>query len=338
MLLVLQDLSTAIDAIVEKHVEKGGPGAAVMVIKDGKVVHQKGYGMANVEHGVAITPKTVFELASVSKQFTAMGIMILHDRGTIGIDDDVRKILPELKEHDAKRPIRIRDLLCHTSGLVDYLGLLEEFKGDPNKLKNEDVLKMLVDTKLEFATGTKWMYSNSNYCLLALIIERATKKTFRAFLTEEVFKPLGMESTTVFDDARALIKNRAYGYSKSRKGLSYAHTDYVMTGDGCVMTSLEDFVKWDAGLREGKLVKAETLKQAFTSGTLDDGKEHGYGFGWGVDTHLKRRRLAHAGGWAGASTYIGRYVDDGVTIVVLSNLESFPIEPTATKIAREIFK
>ena len=157
-------------------------------------------------------------------------------------------------------------------------------------------------------------------------------------MTAEIFKPLGMDSTTVFDDAQRLIKNRAYGYTKTKKGFEVSHSDFVMTGDGCVMTTLEDFVKWDAALRDGKLVKPETLKQAFTSGALDDGTAHDYGFGWMIGKHLKRTLLSHSGGWAGASTYIGRYVDDGVTVVVLSNLESMATGMLGNRIAREYFK
>lgn len=324
----------AIDAIVEKRVAKDGPGAAVLVMKDGKSVFQKGYGLANVEHAVPITPRTVFELASVSKQFTAMGILILHDRGELSVDDDARKILPKLPAYDPKRPILIRDLLCHTSGLVDYLTLLDKQPGDPDKLKNEDVLKILAGRKLLHPTGTKWDYSNSNYCLLALVIERVTKSSFGAFLRREIFAPLGMEKTTVFDDARAVIKNRAYGYARTKNGLAYAHTDYVMTGDGCVMTSLEDWVRWEGELREPKLVKVETLARAFTSGKLDDGTEHGYGFGWSVGVQRGRRLLSHGGGWAGVSTYVGRWPDEGLTVVVLSNLESFGAEAVAGRIAR----
>lgn len=312
-LLLAQD--DRIDAAVSKSVAADGPGCAVLVLKDGKVAHKKGYGLANLEHRVPITSETVFDLASVSKQFTATAVMILHDRGELSIDDDVRKHLPELPEYDKERPIRVRDLLNQVSGIRDYLNLLGKHKGDPDRLKNEDVLKLLLDEKLMFPTGTKWSYSNSNYCLLALIVERKTGKKFREVLGKEIFEPLGMKRARVFDDATQVIPNRAYGYGKRRDGWSYQHSDLIMTGDGAVMLSLEDFAVWDPA----KLVKAETLKMAWTPGKLDNGKEHSYGFGWAVGKVDGKLVVEHSGGWAGFRTYIVRYGDDGLTVVVLAN-------------------
>ncbi len=329
------DLSKQIDEIVTKTVKDDTPGVAVLVIKNGEVVHKKGYGLANLEHKVAITSETVFDLASVSKQFTAMAVMILADRGELAFADDIRKVLPEMPETDKERPIRIEDLLHHVSGIHDYLDFMESFKGDPNTVKNEGVLKILVDKKLDFPTGTKWAYSNSNYCLLGLILERVTKKTFREVMKKEIFEPLGMKSAWVFDDATQVIKNRAYGYERRKKEWRYAHSDWIMTGDGTVMLSLEDFVLWDKALRDGKLVKAETLKLAWAPGKLDSGKEHTYGFGWNVTTKDGKLTVEHSGGWAGTSTYIVRYVDEGVTAVALSNAPGF-VDPTS--IARKAAK
>jgi CubicO group peptidase (beta-lactamase class C family) len=335
LLAAQDDLPKQVDEIVGKIVNEETPGAAVLVIKNGVVVHKKGYGLANLEHKVPITSETVFDLASVSKQFTAMAVMVLADRGELAFGDDIRKTLPELPEVDKERPIRIEDLLHHVSGIHDYLDYLATYKGDPNTVKNEGVLKMLIERKLDFPTGTKWAYSNSNYCLLALILERVTKKSFSAVLRKEIFEPLGMKSAWVFDDATQVIKNRAYGYERRRKEWRYAHSDYVMTGDGTVMLSLEDFVLWDKALRDGKLVKAETQKLAWTSGKLDGGKEHGYGFGWSVSAKDGKLTVDHSGGWDGTATYIVRHVDEGVTVVVLSNAPGF-VDPSS--MARKIAK
>lgn len=313
-----------VDGAVGKVVKPDGPGCAVLVMKEGKVVHKKGYGLANLEHRVPITSETVFDLASVSKQFTAMTVMILHDRGDLSIDDDIRKHLTEFPEHDPKRPIRIRDLLNQVSGIKDYLNLLGKHKGDVNRLKNEGVLKLLLDEKLAFPTGTKWAYSNSNYCLLALIVERKTGKSFREVITKEIFEPLGMKRARVFDDATQVIPNRAYGYGKRRGEWTYQHSDLIMTGDGAVMLSLEDFALWDPA----KLVKKETLELAWTAGKLDDGKEHRYGFGWAVGKGI----VEHAGGWVGFRTYIVRYRETGLTVVVLANSN----ELDAAKLGREV--
>ncbi len=317
-----EDLSSAVDEIVRKRLEPDGPGAAVLVVRDGKVVHRKGYGLANLEHRVPVAPETVFDLASVSKQFTATAVMILADRGLLGFEDDARKVLPELPEYDPERPIRVRDLLHHTSGLKDYLNLLPSVKGDPDRMKNEDVLKLLAGEKLAFRTGSKWSYSNSNYCLLALTVERLTKKTFAAVLQEGIFGPLGMKNAHVLDDVRKVIPHRAYGYGRSGKDWAYRHSDLVMTGDGAVLLSIDDYALWDAALREGKLVKPETLKRAFAPGALDDGKEHSYGFGWGLGAIGGRAIREHSGGWVGFSTYALRTADDRLTVAVFSNQNS----------------
>jgi CubicO group peptidase (beta-lactamase class C family) len=334
LLMVAALQAQPIDEIVGKVVAPNGPGAGVMVIRDGTVAFQKGYGLANVEHRAPITPRSVFELASVSKQFTAYAIMILSDRGALAFDDDARKVLPELPEYDPKRPIRVADLLYHTSGIIDYIGLLDQAGRDKYTMRNEDVLKLLVGRKLEFPTGTKWRYSNSNYCLLALIVERLTKKSFGAFMREEIFEPLGMKDSLIFEDAHRVIPNRAYGYARTKRAVTFAHHYLVMTGDGGVMTTLEDFAKWDAELRSPTRVKPETLRRAFVPGALDDGKTHGYGFGWSIGAHLKRPLVSHAGGWAGASTWVGRYPDDALTVVIFSNDERLGAEALGRKIAR----
>lgn len=334
-LLVRQDLSAQIDEAVAKSVKPDGPGMAVLVMQHGKVLHKKGYGLANLEHRVAVTTETVFDLASVSKQFTATAVMILADRGKLAFEDDVRKVLPELPEHDKARPIRIEDLLHHTSGLPDYLGLLDKMKGDPDRLKNGDVLKLVAAEKLQFPTGTKWAYSNSNYCLLALVVERLEKKTFGAFAREAIFEPLGMKGTVVFEDVSLVIPNRASGYERRRAGPRAAHSDLTNTGDGAVFTSADDWVKWELELRKPTLVKPETLGRAWTAGKLDGGKEHHYGFGWMVVRRDGKLVVDHAGGWVGFLTYCVRHVDDGLTVAVFSNSAPGP-DPSA--VARAIVK
>ena len=334
VLSVPQDASARIDEILKRRVPEGEPGAAVLVVKHGKVLHQKGYGLANLEHEVPITKKTVFRLASVSKQFTAMGILILMERGKLSVDDDARKTLPELKEHDPDRPIRIRDLLRHTSGLTDYLNLRRDWKKEPARMTNEDVLRVLKKHKLKFPTGTKWEYSNSNYALLALIISRVSGKSFGAFLKDEIFTPLGMKDSGVFERPDQIFKNRAYGYRRTHLGWRTSHSDLPVVGDGAVMTTIEDWVRWEEALRSERLVKEETLNAAFTAGRLDDGTAHRYGYGWGVGDFGGRRTVQHSGGWFGASTYVVRFLDAGLTVVVLSNADKFPSARIGQRIAR----
>lgn len=327
--LALQDDPGArVDELVGKHVKADEPGCAVLVVKDGKVALKKGYGLANLEHQVPITPRTVFELASCSKQFTAAAVAILADQGKLKLDDDARLYLPELPEFSKERPLRILDLVHHTSGLPDYLRFTEAAPGDP-RLKNEDVVKRVAQQKLLFPTGSRWAYSNSNYCLLAAIVERVARKSFGAFLREAVFEPLGMKSTTVFENANAVIPNRAYGYRRRGKTWEWTHSDLAVTGDGGVMTTVEDYALWDQGLREGKLAKAETL---FAPGKLDSGQDHGYAFGWSV-TNRGRKTVSHSGGWLGVRTFTARFPDHGLTVAVFANNETLDAPGVGLKIA-----
>src|SRR5262245_21949837 len=174
--------SDRVDALIARHVKPNGPGCAVLVLRQGRVLHRKGYGLASVEHQAPVTPQTVFELASVSKQFTAAGVLLLVERGRLALDDDVRKHVPELPEFDPKRPIRITDLLHHISGLPEYLIGVFTAKEDPARLKTADVPRLIAGKKLVFPTGTKWKYCNTNYALLALVVERVTGKKFSAFM------------------------------------------------------------------------------------------------------------------------------------------------------------
>jgi CubicO group peptidase (beta-lactamase class C family) len=317
----LSERLAKVEELLQKRLPADGPGAAVLIVHDGKVILQKGYGLADVEKKLPITPQSQFDLASVSKQFTAMAVLILHDRGQLNINDDVRKYLPELPEYDPKRPIRIRDLICHTSGIKDYLGFWAGTGRKFSELTCDDALRIVVTQKLAFPTGTKWAYSNSNYALLPVIVQRVTAKPFGQFAREEIFTPLGMKNTLVFDCMYCQVPQRAKGYRKLENGWKHVAQDSPICGDGNVFTSIEDLAKWDAALPEGKLLKPATFKQAWTPQKLDDGKETQYGFGWMVNREKGKLVAGHGGGWTGTRTNIMRWVDDKLTVVVLSNDE-----------------
>jgi CubicO group peptidase (beta-lactamase class C family) len=308
------DLSGRVDRLVQKHIKPDGPGAAVLVVYHGEVVHSKGYGLANLRKQSLVTPQTVFDLASVSKQFTAMAVLILHERGKLQLDDNVRKYLPELRPHKPGRPIRISDLLHHTSGLPEYVDLV-----DTAKATNEDVLKVIARRPLAHPTGTKHDYCNTGYALAALVVERASGKPFPEFLGDEVFGPLQLQHTSVCAGPPR-GPNRAHGYSKSDDGkLEPAHGESPIYGDGSVFTTLEDMARWDSGLRTNKLVKAETLRLAWTPGRLDNGERFDYGFGWAIERTDGKLVVWHNGEWGGFTSYICRHVDDDLTVVVLTN-------------------
>jgi CubicO group peptidase (beta-lactamase class C family) len=320
-------VSDQIDALFAKHVSADTPGAAVLVLRKGEVVHAKGYGLANLENAVPITPQTTFDLASVSKQFTAYAVLILVDQGKLALDDDVRKHVPELPEWDRERPIRVSDLLHQVTGIPDYLGDLAEFPRRDEELTNSAVAELLAKKRLGFATGSKWEYSNSNYLLAALVVERVSAVAFSTFMKREIFDPLRMPHAVVFDSAREVIPRRSYGYTRQSREWEWVHSDLPVTGDGGIWCSLDEFVCWDRELREPTLVDAALLDLAFVSGQTNDGKATDYGFGWQISRSAGEPVVFHSGGWAGFLTYHQRFLDRELAIVVLCNREDGQLMP-----------
>lgn len=321
------ELTAQIRHALAPRVTSEGPGAIVVVARDGVLVAEGALGYADVERKIPISDDTVFDLASCSKQFTAMGIMILADRGKLTLNDDARQFLPELAVRQP--PIRICDLLHMTSGLSDYEKLLDDLE----EKTNLDVLHAVAARPLLFATGSKFNYCDTNYVLLATIIERVSGRSLAQFLQAEIFDSAGMKQSVVLEAPGQSIAHRAEGYARDKHGaIKPSREDTRTYGDGQVMTTARDLVKWDAALRGNTLVKPQTLALAFTSGTLSDGKPCGYGFGWFV-SEKNGRTVEHGGKWSGTSTYILRSLDRGTTVIVLSNLEQFPARQVAADIA-----
>jgi CubicO group peptidase (beta-lactamase class C family) len=330
-------LHERIDSLLTKEFPADEPGAAILILRQGRVVLEKGYRLAHLNPKSPITPATNFDLASMSKQFTALAVMVLADGGKIGFDDDVRKYLPELQAHPGHRPVRIRDMLHHTSGLPDYLGFWETKFKDFTKLTNEGVVELLKGRKLDFPPGTKNEYSNTNYALLAAIVSRVSRRPFHEFMHDEVFHPLGMERTVVVDKMPAVVPGRATGYRRAGGKWEKAIMDGPVCGDGNEFSNLRDLAKWDAAVAAETLAKPPTWRAALTSGKLDNGKETGYGFGWGIENRNGQRFVGHNGGWAGTRTIIGRWIEDRITIVVLSNNERIKPEEVQDRIAEIVF-
>ncbi len=323
----LANRADAIDRIIREQVPSTGPGAAVLVAIDGQTVFARSYGMANLKTNEPISPTTKFELASVSKQFTAMAVMILSDRGLLRFDDRADKYLPELPVYDPRRPILIRDLLHHTSGLPEYFDF-DRASAHPGMSANERVLRELGSHPLEFATGSKFEYTNTNYALLALIVERASGKRFRDFLTDEIFTPLAMTHSFVLDDRKISLPHVALGYARDARGFHEVTSENLVVGDGGIWSNLEDMARRDQGLREFKLVAPATMARAYTPARLDDGTTEPYGFGWVLERGSGRQTWAgHAGQWSGYSTYISRDLDTPLSIIILSNIDD--LDPVA---------
>lgn len=304
------------EQVLHAAIAADGPGAMVAVVVDGEVVFRESAGLADVEAKRAFTPETTFDLASCTKQFTAMAVLMLAEKGALSLDDDIRKHLPEFPEH--KRPIRVIDLLHMTAGPADYMDLVESFDG----VRNEDILKLVAPAKLRFPTGTKYEYSNTDYNLLGTIVHRVSGKTYGEFLEEAIFRPTGMTHSAVLERKGQEIPSRATGYVHRKKGWVVSRDDTPgIVGDGSLFSTVDDLVLWDRALRQGKLVKPDTLAIAFTSGKLESGEETGYACGWDVGDEGGHRWAWHAGGWDGTATYVARQLDGKVSVIVLSNDE-----------------
>ncbi len=322
-----------IDELFAEYAVAGSPGVAVMVIRDGGVLHQAGYGLADLERGTPITPRTPFRLASVSKQFTAMAIMLLAERGKLDYDDPVSAYLPELARFGER--LTVRHLLNHTGGLPNYYQALEEQVTDPMPDTRRAMEFLAGWGEPLFRAGERYEYSNPGYEMLAMIVERASGRTFGGFLAENVFGPLGMRDSAVRDNSEPEIPGRALGYS--RDGDSFRllddHRLNHILGAGGVYSSLEDLYRWDQALYGERLVRRSTLEEAWSPIRLANGEESHYGFGWLLGSYggLGRRQL-HAGGWVGFSTYVVRFPERRFTVVLLANIRDFGVRRAAERI------
>ena len=337
-----------VDALLAPWSKGDTPGAAVLVIKDGKVLLKKGYGLASLETRKPIDPDTAFLLASITKQFTGMAIMILAERKKLHYEDSLSRFFPEFPPYAQK--VTIRHLLHHTAGFPEYDDLFvksgkmdsdwpRSVKSKPSSFEptSKDALRILAQEKeLLFAPGDQRKYSNSGYVILAQIVEKVSGKPFARFLQQEIFQPLGMKRSRLYDETRPTIKNRAMSY-KLTEGV-YQDIDYApqnaIYGEDNIYTTVDDLYYWDQALYTTKLVSAATLKEAFTSGKLNNGKATNYGFGWIVSKTRGHETLSHGGGWLGFRTYILRFPEQRFTVVVLSNLAQFKPNVIAVEISK----
>ena len=294
------------------------PGASVIAIRDGRVVYQEAFGMADLEAHVPAALSTNYRLASLTKEFTAAGIMLLVRDGKLRYDQPVREVLPELPASAA--PVTIRNLLNHTSGLVDYEDLIPDTQ--TVQVSDADVLALLArKDSVYFPAGSRYRYSNSGYVLLGIIIARVSGESYPRFLHHRIFAPLGMDSTIAYVRGVSEVPRRAYGYTVD--SVSVRRTDQSVTsatlGDGGVYSSVEDLERWDAALAAGRLLDTAELRLATTPPVLADGSTSPYGFGWFVDTYRGERRWRHHGETMGFTNAIQRYPDRHFTVIILTN-------------------
>lgn len=328
-------LAERVDELFAEYDRPGSPGCAVGVVRGGSLVFSKGYGLANLDHEIPLTPSSVFYLASVSKQFTAAVVALLAADGLIGLDDDVREYVPELPDYG--RVITIRQLIHHTSGLRDYLTLMSMAGMRREDVHtDEEVLELLArQRRLNFLPGDEHLYSNSGYFLVSVITRRVTGKSLREYADEKIFRPLGMRNTHFHDDRTMVVKGRVTSYAPAGSGgyrLDYwANFDKV--GSGGLLSSVEDLARWAANFYENRLSAPDLLELMHERGVLSNGDTLDYAFGLRIGTYRGLRTVGHGGSSMGFRTHFLRFPDQRFTVIVLCNVGTASPAALAERIA-----
>ena len=313
-------LTDSVDAMFEQWDREDSPGFALGIFKNGRIIYARGYGMANLEYNIPNTPKTVFRIGSLSKQFTAICVALLAEQGKLSLDDDIRKFFPEMSEYEI--PITVRHLVHHTSGIRDYL-TLQDLLVRGEYYNSEDALAVLLRQKgLNFTPGERFSYANSGYFLLAALVERTSGIKTSEYARKHIFEPLGMNDTHFHDDLNVVVRNRASGYRPTEEGgyrINMTQLDII--GDGSVYTTIEDFFKWDQNFYQNKLGRGnkDLMDMVLTRGVLNNGEDITYAFGLNVDTNRGLRRVSHSGSWVGFNTIGIRYPDQRFSVAIFSN-------------------
>lgn len=357
------DVHQKLDAIFAPLAGPHTPGLAVLVAKDGKKLFERSYGVRDLESSAKIDDRTNFRLASCSKQFTAISIMLLVHDGELRYDQNLTDIFPEFPAYG--KSITIRNLLNHNGGLQDYETLMDQADAPDSKypfphhwtvnhqIQDDEVLTLLEHTDHGmFAPGSQWYYSNSGYVVLGLVVAKVSGQPFREFLLKRIFAPLKMEHTLAYEHGKNEISNRAYGHT--REGNAWKQADQSATsatlGDGGIYSSLEDLAKWDEALRTNQLLSKDEMQPALTPFAFADGNQPRwpansdrpegspalYGFGWFLDPYKNHSRMWHYGETQGFDSYIARFPDDHLTIIILCNRADITPETLALRVADEL--
>ena len=334
---VVAGADRAFEKITKAYVTPG-PGCAAAVSLNGETIFEKAFGLAEMEHNVPNTPQTIFESGSVAKQFTAAAIVLLQQVGKLSLDDPVKKYISELPDYGA--PLTIRHLLNHTSGIRDWgsvMSLTGAGRGD-RVITQDLALDVIVHQRaLDFKPGAEYSYSNSGYNLLAIIVERVSKQKFPEFLTERLFKPLGMNHSSIRDDYQRIVPGRAQAYSRQGAGPWRLNMPFMnVYGNGGMLTTVGDWMKWNAML-ESKSLGAPLVDSLETRGVLNDGRKIIYALGLEVSTYKGLRDVSHGGATAGYQTFLARYPDNKVSVAVMCNGTSPSAGGIAASITDEIF-
>jgi CubicO group peptidase (beta-lactamase class C family) len=318
------DSDQRVDQIFVAYDKPDSPGCALGVIQNGDFAYRKSYGMGSLELGVPLSPESVFYMGSVSKQFTAASIVLAAQRGFVSLDDNVRKYLPEIPDYG--HPITLRQMLHHTSGFPDVLSLLYISGRNAEDLHPaEELMDLIVRQKaLNFQTGAEYQYSNTNYFLLAEVLERATKKPLSEFAAENIFKPLGMAHTRFYDDRTLVVPRRVAAYKPGKHGAFLVDwsTNYEIVGGGGLMSSVDDLLLWDRNFYDNKLGKKPFLKEMQTTDVLNSGAKNNYAFGLFMSTYRGLPIVEHDGANFGYRSDILRFPVQKFSVVTLCNVSS----------------
>lgn len=309
------------------------PGAAVAIVKDGEILHKKGYGLANLEYDIPIDSLTVFDIASLSKQITGFAISTLIEQGKISLDDDIRKHIPELPDFGST--ITIDHLVHHTSGLRDWPGTLS-IKGQvfEDVISFNEILSMAYSQKeLNFTPGAEYLYSNTGYNVLAELIQRVTGYSFRQWTDDNIFQPLEMTNTHFHDDHTEIIKNNANGYFYKDGDYHLSSNNLTALGSSSLYTTIDDFVKWAIYFNDPKVRSEAIINRMLQQGVLNNGEEISYAFGIHIGEYRGINRISHRGSWASFKTYSGYFPDENISVIIFSNNASFNTGTMGNKIA-----
>ena len=314
------------------------PGSVVAVVEDGEIIFSKGYGNANLEYRIPNTPSTPYHVASVSKQFTAYAIAMLAHQGKLTLEDDVRTYIPEL--HDFGETITLRHLANHTSGLRDQWTLWAMSGGVMDDVIRQEDLFGLIERQeaLNFSPGAEYMYSNSGYLLLATVVERVTGEAFGDWMRANIFEPLDMHATQIYDDHERIVEGRAYSYRDGAEGIQKAVLSYANSGATSLFTTVEDLAKWLRNMHTTTVGAPEVWTQMQERGILANGDTLGYALGIGVGEYRGLRRLQHGGADAGYRTILSYYPEIDAGVIVFSNVASFNMRMSPNRIAEIFFE
>lgn len=319
-------LAERIDASIGQYFRPDAPGAVVLVQRGGKTILRKAYGLADLATRQPLTPETPMRLGSVTKQFTAVAVLLLADEGKLALTDDITRFLPDYPTHGKK--ITVEHLLTHTSGIPNYTALPDYPARQAQDFTLDGMIARFRDAPLEFEPGTRFSYSNSGYFLLGAIVEKVSGQPYAQFLAQRIFIPLGMRDTAYEGFERSAAR-RAPGYT-SRDGAFVPADALSMTqpyAAGALVSTVDDLARWNAAIGAGKLLKAATWRRAFTSYTLADGKRTGYAYGWEIGTWQGAPVISHDGGIDGFATYAARLPRQDIFVAVLENAEADLMAP-----------